>query len=324
MLSGVVLAIGAVAGIAYGIFYAVENLDKDSLPIVADNSTPFPDAPEGILLSLTSTCKDTNNQDCNLNWDLTAVTADANRLRVDFEVRATGQANCTVAIQPDQALASARESAGRPGPFVEGARGRYYPLIGSEGLTQTGGTLNCDQASKGAWTFRAVPGESFVKLRYPGLPPARIELEPLSVRALPLDDPYSVIPVQQPSCQAADTQPCTGVWEIGPYGLAVDGAPIVFFAVRFDGSESCQINWQPDSAGHAALVAGGNRGIGLELTGNTGFLPLTGGGGLSTASGPLNCGTVLTGFWRFTTGTVTPTVNLFYPDFPVVQVPLTP
>jgi zinc-ribbon domain len=325
MLAGILVAIGAIAAAAFGIYYATQNVDRNSLPIIGAKNTPSASAvAPGILISLTSTCKDTNDQDCNLNWDLTAVKSDPAGLRVEYEVRATGQAGCSVPIKADQAVASSLESAGRPGPFVEGARGRYYPLTSSEGLTQTGGSLSCDQKQQGAWIFSAVTGESFVKLRYPGLPPARVELDPLSVQALPADDPLSVIPVQQTNCQAVDSQPCSGVWEIGPYGVAPDGAPIVFFAVRFDGAAGCQVNWQPDTAGSDALIAKGDRGIGLELADNTGFLLLTSGGGLSSANGPLTCGTVFTGFWRFTPGSVSPLVNLIYPDFPLVQIPIKP
>jgi zinc-ribbon domain len=323
MFAGIIAAIGAMAAVAFGIYYATQNVDKNSLPIIGDKSTPSASAP-GILVSLTSTCKDSNDQDCNLNWDLTAVKPDASGLRVEYEVRATGQAGCSVPIKTDLAIASSLEAAGRPGPFIEGARGRYYPLISSEGLTQNGGSLSCDDTQKGAWEFSAVTGESFVKLRYPGIPPARIEMDSLSVHALPEDDPLAVIPVQQTSCQAVDSQACTGVWEIGPYGVAPDGAPLVFFAVRFEGATGCQVNWQPDTAGSEALIAKGERGIGLELADSAGFLLLTSGGGLSSATGPLNCGTVFTGFWRFAPGSVSPLVNLIYPDFPVVQIPIKP
>ena len=124
--------------------------------------------------------------------------------------------------------------------------------------------------------------------------------------------------------QFTQNQNCTGLWEIGPYGLSGDGTPIVYFAVRFDGPAGCQVTWQNDVTGHQGLVAAGQRGIGLELAGNTGFLPLTGGGGLSQQNAPQPCGNVLTGFWRFAGGNITNTVNLNYPDFPVVQVPIEP
>ena len=321
MVAGVVAAILAIAGVGFGIIYAAGNVDRDSLPLIGTGGGRNG---SGILVSLTSICKDTQGRDCNLIWDITGVKADGSGLRLEFEVRATGQAGCAVAIQADQAIIAAAESSGRPGPFVEGARGRLYLLRYSEGITQSSGNLACDKSQKGAWTFGAVAGESFVKLRYPGIPPARIEFEGPVVRSLAPNDALSVIPVQQTTCQTTQRQACTGLWEIGPYGLAGDGTPLVYFAVRFDGPAACQVTWQSDLAGSQALIASGQRGIGLELAGNTGFLRLTGGGGVSAANTPLPCGEVLTGFWRFAGGGVTSTVNLIYPDFPVVQIPLKP
>jgi hypothetical protein len=106
--------------------------------------------------------------------------------------------------------------------------------------------------------------------------------------------------------------------------VAGDGTPIVYFAVRFDGPAGCTVTWQNDVTAHQGLVASGQRGIGLELAGNTGFLALTSNGGVSLAPGPLACGEVHTGFWRFAGGNITKTVNLSYPDFPVVQLPIKP
>lgn len=324
MIMGVVATIVAIAGIAYGIVNAAGDFNADSLPFIGKSNDGGGGGSSGILASLTSVCKDTENRDCNLIWDITSVKPDPAGLRLEFDVRATGQAGCAVAILADQAIIAASERSGRPGPFVEGARGRLYLLRNSEGITQTGGNLGCDKTQKGAWTFAATTGESFVKLRYPGVPPVRIEFEPNAVRPLAADDPLSVIPVQQTTCQTTQGQTCTGLWEIGPYGLAGDGTPIIYFAVRFEGPAGCQVTWQSDLAGSQALIAAGQRGIGLELAGNTGFLRLTGGGGTSLANAPLPCGEVLTGFWRFAGGNVTSNVNLIYPDFPVVQVPIKP
>jgi hypothetical protein len=99
---------------------------------------------------------------------------------------------------------------------------------------------------------------------------------------------------------------------------------VVFFAVRFEGPQNCQVNWQADTTANKDLVARGEKGIRLILAGGTGDLALTDGGGLSTASGPQPCGRVLTGFWRFTKGNLTSAVELAYPDFPNVQVPIRP
>jgi hypothetical protein len=302
----------AIAGIAYGSIYAVGNVDRDSLPLIGNGKSGGGGTSGQILISLTSACKDTQNRDCNLVWDITGLTPGPEGLRLEYEVRATGQAGCAVAIQVDQALISAAERSARPGPFVEGARGRLYPLRTSEGITQAGGDLGCDKTAKGAWTFSAATGESFVKLRYPGIPPARIEFETKTIRPLAAADALSVIPVQQTACQTTQGQNCTGLWEIGPYGLAGDGTPVVYFAVRFDGPAGCQVTWQNDLAGSQALMATGQRGIGLELA------------GVSQANAPLACGEVLAGFWRFAGGNVTSNVNLTYPDFPVVQVPIKP
>lgn len=326
MIGGLLFAVLAVAGIAFGLFYAATNVDRDSLPLIGKGKSGGGGGgyTGEILISLTSACKDAAGNDCNLIWDITGMSSEETGLRLEFEVRATGQGECAVAIQADQAMIAASQGAGRPGPFVEGARGRYYRLRNSEGITQSGGNLSCGQAQKGAWIFGAVTGESFVKLRYPGVPPARIELDAKSVRPLAAGDPLSVIPVQQTTCRTTQNQNCTGLWEIGPYGLSGDGTPIVFFAVRFDGPSGCQVPWQSDVAAHQGLVASGQRGIGLELGGNSGFLGLTSGGGLSQQNTPQPCGNVLTGFWRFAGGNVTNTVNLIYPDLPVVQVPIKP
>jgi hypothetical protein len=322
-LIGVLVAgVAAIAGIAYGVISVAGNLDIDSLPIVGNGGLGGSSA--SILVSLTSACKDSAGRDCNLIWDITNMRSDEAGLRLEYEVRGTGQAGCVVAIQADQAIIAEAQRSGRPGPFAEGARGRYYQLRNSEGITQAGGNLNCDQAKKGAWVFGAVTGESFVKLRYPGIPPARIDFEAGSIRPLSATDPLSVIPVQQTNCRTTQNQNCTGLWEIGPYGLAGDGTPILYFAVRFDGPAECQVPWERDVTANQALVAAGQRGIGLELAGNSGFLPLTSGGGISQQDGPLKCGTVLTGFWRFTGGNVTSSVSLAYPDFPVVQIAIRP
>jgi hypothetical protein len=320
-----ILGLGVLGGGGYGILYAAQNVDFSSLPLISSDKKAASASGPKILVSLTSTCKDTKGQDCNLVWDVTSVEKSATGLRVSYDLRATGQADCSVAIEADKALAARLEQAGRPGPFVEGARGRYYPLIASEGLTQAGGPLACDSKQNGAWTFAPSTGESFVKLRYPGLPPARIELDPVSAQSLPADDPLAVIPVQQSTCQTVQKQQCNGTWEIGPYGSGADGTPIVFFAMRFDGpATNCQINWSNDLDANKALQGQGDKGIRLELTGGTGDLTLVSSGGISAQNGPLNCSTIFAGFWRFAAGNLTQTVNLKYPDFPDVQIPIKP
>jgi hypothetical protein len=321
-----IFGLGIFGGAGYGILYAVQNIDTNSLPFIGNenNAAAETKAPV-ILISLTSACKDSKGQDCNLIWDVTSIKAEVSGLRIAYELRATGQSGCSVAIEADNGLTGKIETTGRPGPHLEGARGRYYPLLSSEGLTSSGGTLTCDAKQTGAWVFPTVAGESFVKLRYPGLPPARIELDPVSARGLPADDPPAVIPVQQANCQTVQNQPCHATWEIGPYGIAKDGAPIVFFAVRFEGpATNCQVNWQNDVDANKALIGKGDKGIRLHLGGTAGDLGLTAGGGLSAQNGPLNCNSVFAGFWRFAPGNVSQNVDLLYPDFPDVQVPIKP
>jgi hypothetical protein len=319
-----IFGLGIFGGGAYGILYAVQNVDTNSLPFIGDKKTASARVP-AILVSLTSTCKDTKGQDCNLVWDITSIKPDAAGLRVDYELKPTGQSGCSVAIDSDEGVIVRVEATGRPGPYLEGARGRYYPLLKNEGLTAGGATVACDGKQTGAWIFATPTGESFVKLRYPGLPPARIEFDPLSARILPVEDPPSVIPVQQTACQTVQNQQCRGTWEIGPYGFARDGVPVVFFAVRFDGpAANCTVDWQKDIDASNAIIAKGEKGIRLQLAGGGGDLPLSVGGGLSGQNGPLNCNTVFAGFWRFTAGNVSQTVDLMYPDFPAVQIPIKP
>jgi hypothetical protein len=197
-------------------------------------------------------------------------------------------------------------------------------LLRSEGFSNGGGSLACEAKQTGAWVFPPIGSEAVVKLRYPSLPPVRIELAPVAARLLPADDPLSVIPVQQTTCQTMRSEPCRGTWEIGPYGTAADGAPIVFYAVRFDGPANCQVNWLADVSANRDLIARGEKGIRLILAAGAAELGLTGGGGLSAVNGPQACGTIFTGFWRFAAGNLTSTVELAYPDFPNVQLPIRP
>jgi hypothetical protein len=325
------VALGVLGGGGYAAYYASEHvdIDKDSLPLIGTKDKKDKPGGDGgdspaTLVSLSTPCRDAGGQACNLLWDVTSVRPDASGLRIGYELRATGQAGCSVALEADKGVVQKLEAAGRPGPFLEGARGRYYPLMSSEGFGSNGGNLACDAKQTGAWVFAPAAGESFVKLRYPGIPSARIELSPVTARLLPAEDPLSVIPVQATACQTVQNQPCRGAWEIGPYGAAGDGSPIVFFAVRFDGPPNCQVNWQADTTANKDLIARGDKGIRLILGGGAGDLALTDGGGLSTASGPQACGRVFTGFWRFAKGNLTSSVELAYPDFPNVQIPIKP
>ena len=62
-------------------------------------------------MSLTSACKDAAGNDCSLIWDVTKLTSDETALRLEFEVRATGQAGCSVAIQVDHAMIAGAQAA---------------------------------------------------------------------------------------------------------------------------------------------------------------------------------------------------------------------
>jgi hypothetical protein len=318
-----VVAVGVIGGAAFGVYYASQNvnLDKDSLPIVGTGKTPEA-AP--ILATLSRPCRDSGGQPCNVVLDITAVTARSDGVLIHYEMRADGAAGCAVAFESDSAIASRLDSEGRPGPFLEGGRGRYYPLLRSEGATKSGGSLNCGGRQKGEWLFAAATSEQSVKLRYPELPPAQIELSPVAVRLLPAADPLSVIPVQSTNCTTADNQPCRGSWEIGPYGLLSDGAAIVFYALRFEGPANCQVNWISDLQAHQDLIGRGEAGIRIERPGGGGRSALIGGGGLSNRAGLLPCGGVLRGSWRFAAGDLGQTVDLIYPDFNLVKLPIRP
>jgi hypothetical protein len=323
----VVLAAAALGGAGYGAYYASENVKVDtaSLPIVGKGKTDAatPQAAT-ILASLSRPCRDSAGQPCNLVWDLTAVAARQDGVLVHYEVRADGAIGCKVAFESDGAIATRLDAEGRPGPFLEGGRGRYYALLRSEGATKAGGNLDCGSRQKGEWLFAAATGEQSVKLRYPELPPAQIELAPIAVRLLPATDPLSVIPVQATNCSTSDNQPCRGSWEIGPYGLLADGVVMVYYAVRFEGPANCQVNWSSDLQAQQDLVGRGEPGIRIEKPGGGGRSALTGAGGLSARTGLLPCGGVLRGYWRFAAGDLGPTVDLFYPDFNLVKLPIRP
>jgi hypothetical protein len=306
-------------GGSFGAYYGYENLDLDtsSLPLIGSGKA-------SILVALSAPCIDDKGQPCNLLWDVLVVKADDRAVRIEYEVRSSGQGACQLNVDSDRTVIQKLEAAGRFGPFLEGGRGRYYPLVSSEGFGNTGGSLPCGQSQKGAWIFRPAAGETVLKLRYPGLAPALIQLAPLSARLLPENDPYSVIPVQSTACQTAQNQPCRGAWEIGPYGLASDGSPIVFFAVRWEGPANCTLSWQADTTANRELIARGERGIRLVLAGGAGDLGFVGGGGLSVMDGPQPCGRIHTGFWRFAKGSLSPTVELAYPDLPNIQIPILP
>ena len=200
--------------------------------------------------------------------------------QITYEVKATGQTNCQVTVPADKDLVARQEAAGKPGPYLEGARGRYYPLLSSAGFLAAGGNLTCNKTEKGAWAFQTAPGETSLKLRYPGIPAARVDVNPLAGKVLPPDDPISVIPVQSTGCTTAQSQPCQARWEIGPYGVGIDGSPTVFFSVRYDGPPNCSISWQPLLAVHQREIAAQRKGIYLALVGNPpGDLTLTGTGG---------------------------------------------
>ena len=317
----VLVLLGVLGAGAYGAYYASQhvNVDRASLPIIGNK---VPDAP--ILVSLTRTCADSAGQACNLVWDVTAVTPQADGLRIQYEVRVDGQSNCKVALEADNAIAARLDSEGKPGPFLEGGRGRYYPLVRSEGFTQSGSNLDCGAKQSGVWIFASTAGETSVKLRYPDLPPAQIELSPVAIRLLPPADPLSVIPVQATTCVTSQDQPCRGTWEIGPYGLARDGSTVVFYAIRFEGPANCQVNWISDLQAHKDLLSKGEGGIRLEKPGGGGRSALTGAGGLSTRDGLLPCGSILRGYWRFAAGDLGQTVDLIYPDFNLVKLPIRP
>ena len=324
--------LAAVGGVAAGVYFAATRVDWGSLPLVGESSKAAPKSapteeakPPPILASLEMGCKDSGGGDCRLTWDVTGVTSPSEGLSVAYELRATGQPNCRVRVAADKDLLSQGQGSGRPTLYLEGGRGRYYPLVRSEGFGASGGDLPCDKPASGVWTFANPAGEAFVKLRYPGLAPLRLELSagPVAARILPADDPINVIPAQAVQCTTPQNQPCRGLWEIGPYGVHADGSPVVFFAVRFEGPANCQVNWTADLEYQKAAVGRGERGIHLEAAGNP-DLGLIAVGGLALQNAPQPCGVVLAGWWKFARGALASTVILSYPDLPPVQIPIRP
>lgn len=328
-VAAVLVILAAAAGGIVGGYFVATNVDWGSLPLLGgDEGAPSgrggTQAPR-VLISLTAPCKDTQNRDCSLVWDIVRVTADAAGLTVEYGLKASGQAGCAVAIAADKAVVEREEKAGRPGPYLEGARGRFFALRASGGFTASGGNLACDAPQRASWIFAPPAGEQSVKLRFPGVPPVRFDLSasPIGVVGLSPDDPINVIRTQGSVCKTVDNRDCRAVWELGPYGLAADGSPVIFFALRFEGPAGCQSNWVADLPFHQAAVARGEKGTHLEAAGNP-DLPLVAAGGVGAVDGPLACNVVHYGFWRFAAGAVAQTVTLFYADFPPAQIPIKP
>jgi hypothetical protein len=299
------------------------DIDTSAWPLIGEEKKGNTAPGEGILVSINGPCKDATGQPCNVILDITDLKVTPQNTQVSYEARATGQAGCQVTVPADKDVVVQQEAAGKPGPYLEGARGRYYPLLSSTGFLATGGTLACDKSQKGVWAFQPITGETSIKLRYPNIPSARIDVLPLAGKVLPADDPISVIPVQSTGCTTAQNQPCQGRWEVGPYGVGIDGSPTVFFSVRFDGPPNCSICWQPLLAVHQREIAAQRKGIHLALVGNPpGDLTMTGTGGMASSVTAHPCGQVLSGFLRFAPGNLTPTVNLMFWEFPPVQMPI--
>ena len=49
--------------------------------------------------------------------------------------RAAGTAGCSVDVDSDQKMSEKQINAGKPGPFLEGARGRYYQRVAGGAVT---------------------------------------------------------------------------------------------------------------------------------------------------------------------------------------------
>jgi hypothetical protein len=323
ILFSVLALFGAIGFAAYRLVDL--DIDTSSWPLIGEDAKKEPGPGEGILVSINGPCRDANNQPCNVILDIIDLKVTPDNTQVTYEAKATGQTGCQVTVPADKDVVAQQEAAGKPGPYLEGARGRYYPLLASTGFLLNGGTLSCDKPQKGAWAFRPVPGETSVRLRYPGIPPARIDVQPLAGKVLPPDDPISVIPVQSTGCTTAQNQPCQASWEIGPYGVGVDGSPTVFFGVRYNGPPNCTIAWQPLLGVHQREVAVQRKGIHLAFVGNPpGDLTLTGTGGMASSATAHPCNTVLNGFLRFAPGNLSQTVNLNFWEFPPVQIPIKP
>jgi hypothetical protein len=319
--------IGLIGAIGFAVIRLVDtDIDTSTWPLIGDGKKKEAKPGEGILVSITGQCKDTTGQDCNVIIDITTIKVSPTNTEVSYEARASGQPNCEVAMLPDKDVVAQQEAAGKPGPYLEGGRGRYYPLLSSSGFFAVGGTLTCAKAERGVWIFQPITGETSVKLRYPTIPPARIDIAAPPVgKVLPADDPISVIPVQSTGCTTAQSQPCQARWEIGPYGVGIDGSPTVFFSVRYDGPPNCSIPWQPLLAVHQREIAAQRKGIHLALVGNPpGDLTLTRTGGMASSTTPHPCGQVLSGFFRFAPGNLTPVVNMMFWEFPPIQMPIKP
>jgi hypothetical protein len=318
--------IGLFGAVGFAVVRLVD-INTDDWPLIGKEAKKQEKGPgEGILVSINGPCRDAAGQPCNVILDIIDFKITPANTQVTYEAKATGQAGCQVTVPPDKDAVARQEAAGKPGPYLEGARGRYYPLLAGEGFLATGGTLTCDKAQKGSWAFQPITGETTVKLRYPNIPAARIDVQPLAGKVLPPDDPISVIPLQSTGCTTAQNQPCRAGWEIGPYGIGIDGSPTVFFSVRFDGppnTPNCTVAWQPLVGVHQREVAAGRKGIHLQLIGGApGDLTMTGTGGMASANAPHPCNQVLSGFLRFAPGNLTQTVNLMFWEFPPVQIPL--
>jgi hypothetical protein len=242
---------------------------------------------------------------------------------VRYQARVTGTAGCSVRFFADKDVVASEQGAGKPGPYLEGPQGRMYALTRSEGLLASGGNVGCDTSHTGTWFFGVAGGDTSFKLRYPNIPPVRVLANPPTAAALPVSEqPLSVIPVESSACTAVDNQPCKAAWEIGPYGVMPDGV-VVFFALRYQGTGNCQVNWQADLDYHKAAVARGERGIRLEIIGDTDLL-LASTSGVAAVSANLPCGQVHYGSWKFTSGNVPKSLTLIYPDLPPVAIPIKP
>ena len=334
-----VVALAALAGIGGGTYYGATNVDWDSLPIIgktneksnaeAGQATSTPSAgvtagPSQPLVRFESACKDSSGRDCRTAFSIVSVTPGNGGIAVGYQLRVTGQQGCSARFTADKDALAAEQTAGKPGIYLEGGQGRFYPLLQSEGFLASGGDSACDAGQSGVWTFAAAPGEPSLKLRYPGLPPVRFDMtNPPAARNLPAEDAINVIPAESSNCTTVDNQPCKATWEIGPYGFAVDGAPIVYFALRYQGPANCQVNWVSDLEFHKAAVGRGEPGIRLEIVGGVDPL-LSATGGVASVTGPLQCGVVHYGFWSFAAGNLPQAVNLLYPDLPPIRIPIKP
>ncbi len=270
-------------------------------------------------------CKDSRGADCKLHWDITAIEMKSDGLAISYQVKAIGQAGCSVPLLADKQVIEDQQNQGKPGTFVEGGEGRYYPLLRSEGFNAGGGSASCDRSAGGAWVFALPRGETLVKLRVFALPAAKIDLTrtPHAFEPIPSNDTVTVRKTQSTECKTTvPNQPCTGRWELGPWGITPDGSPILFFAVVFEG-QNCQIPWEPDLESHKAARDRGEKGIYLEVPGSA-DLGLIAQGGFAGFRGNQPCGEIKNGWWKFSPGNVAKLLVLHYPEFPPAQVPISP